>query len=110
VFDILSAFVAMMKESADEITRTARNRRARERREAKKHTGAVYSSPAGSHRHKCYECGTIWEHSDACHGDRSAHDCPNPECDGHDGYHYRGVKPPDYRLGKGGKYRKVRKK
>lgn len=28
------------------------------------------------HRHKCDECGNIWEHDDSCGGDDNAHKCP----------------------------------
>lgn len=28
-----------------------------------------------THKHKCSECGTIWEHSNNCHGVDEAHMC-----------------------------------
>lgn len=34
-----------------------------------------YVSPEGYHRHKCNNCGHIWEHSDCMAGDDDAHKC-----------------------------------
>jgi predicted nucleic acid-binding Zn-ribbon protein len=33
-------------------------------------------SKPGFHRHKCYECGYIWEHNDDCVYQPGAHNCP----------------------------------
>lgn len=29
----------------------------------------------GTHKHKCYGCNHIWEHSDRCAGQADAHKC-----------------------------------
>lgn len=29
------------------------------------------------HKHKCVNCGKIWEHGSGCCGDRKAHTCPD---------------------------------
>ncbi len=34
-----------------------------------------YESPVGFHRHKCDNCGQIWEHSNSCAGNEHAHTC-----------------------------------
>ena len=35
-----------------------------------------HQSPEGFHRHECFVCEVIWEHSDTCKGDIEAHKCP----------------------------------
>ena len=55
---------------------------------------AHYVSPQGSHRHKCDNCGYIWEHSNFCRGDTKAHTCPNPDCGKQKWYQYSGSDAP----------------
>ena len=31
---------------------------------------------AGTHKHQCWDCNTVWEHSDSLFGDEEAHKCP----------------------------------
>lgn len=52
----------------------------------------VYDSPSGSHRHKYDPCGEVWEHSDWCAFDDSAHECP--KCGRENRWKYRGPEPP----------------
>lgn len=33
-----------------------------------------------NHLHQCGVCGTTWVHTDASHGIKKDHMCPNPEC------------------------------
>jgi len=35
-----------------------------------------YASAPGNHRHKCCDCGTVWEHSDDHAGSLESHTCP----------------------------------
>ena len=42
-----------------------------------------YMSPAGRHRHRCPECGTVWEHDDPPPMKSplpGRHTCPNAAC------------------------------
>lgn len=50
-----------------------------------------YASPTGFHRHKCDDCGHIWEHKDSCAGNESAHTCI---CGKEEWYKYFGPEPP----------------
>ena len=36
----------------------------------------LFASAPGNHRHKCCECGQVWEHADAYGGSLEAHTCP----------------------------------
>jgi predicted RNA-binding Zn-ribbon protein involved in translation (DUF1610 family) len=36
-----------------------------------------YHSPTGQHRHSCWSCGSVWEHSDDNRGSVQAHTCPD---------------------------------
>jgi hypothetical protein len=35
-----------------------------------------YASAPGNHRHKCCDCGQVWEHSDDHNGSFESHTCP----------------------------------
>jgi predicted nucleic acid-binding Zn-ribbon protein len=48
-----------------------------------------------SHKHKCPECGFVWQHSNAMRGNQAAHQCP---CGGESFYHYFGEDEPDVRM------------
>lgn len=54
-----------------------------------------YESPEGFHRHKCPNCNYIWEHSNNCVGNISAHRCPR--CETIEGRKYTGTLPPSTR-------------
>ncbi len=40
----------------------------------------------GNHQHKCWGCGTVWEHADSCSKSVEAHECPN--CERLQAFHY----------------------
>lgn len=47
-----------------------------------------------THRHKCPQCGVVWEHPDAAAGDTRAHRCP--DCGAPSWYLYEGNLPTKY--------------
>lgn len=53
---------------------------------------SFYESPSGFHRHKCGNCGHVWEHSDSCHGQKEPHICTN--CHNIEGWRYFGPEAP----------------
>lgn len=38
---------------------------------------ALLEKLSGKHRHRCLQCGTIWEHGSECKGDEDKHRCPH---------------------------------
>ena len=55
-----------------------------------------YKSPEGHHRHKCQDCGTVWEHSDRMAGNEAAHHCPSCKVELEGGwFRYEGPEAPD---------------
>lgn len=53
----------------------------------------IYVSPEGTHRHQCFHCDHVWEHSDQKAGDDHAHECPS--CGRTQWTKYKGHKKPD---------------
>ena len=51
-----------------------------------------YRSPDGLHRHKCSGCDHVWEHSDSCAYNESAHKCP--KCGAEEWCKYFGPEAP----------------
>jgi len=43
------------------------------------------------HKHKCNNCGHVWQHSDNCAGVTSEHTCPN--CGNESWVRYNGTDP-----------------
>lgn len=37
---------------------------------------ALIAKLSETHKHKCPQCGTIWEHGSGCKGDSDKHRCP----------------------------------
>ncbi|MEN9605040.1 MAG: hypothetical protein RJB39_725 [Candidatus Parcubacteria bacterium] len=48
------------------------------------------------HRHRCSNCGCIWEHDDSCYDNTEAHTCPTPGCGEEQYRKYNGMMPPSF--------------